>query len=394
MSLTVKNIISGFNRALLINVIWFLFPMLACIAEISRGLGDINNFLIYKQVFWHTIEQKHLYLSYPLEYNDVNHYGPLFSILIAPFALTPIYIGCFLWCLLNVGFLFYAIKQLPLSQKSIRFILFIGVFELITSVHSVQFNPMLCGMILLSFIAIEKEKIWLGTFFIVAGTLIKIYSVVGLLFFLFTPHKKKFIYTGIVWLAVLVCLPMLISSPQHIIDSYIDWYEVLIEKNGQNIESSMFAGMQDISVMGMIRRVFGVYHMPNIFVTMPAGIIMLLPLLRFSLWGNPLYRFNYLALLLIGLVIFSSSAESPTFVIAVIGYLIWHVQQLYKDTFPYKVLLILMLLLTIFSPTDLFPRFIREQYIIRYSLKALPCFVAWLAVVYTLLFSQFKNKLA
>ena len=394
MSLTVKNIISGFNRALLINVIWFLFPMLACIAEISRGLGDINNLLIYKQVFWHTIEQKHLYLSYPLEYNDVNHYGPLFSILIAPFALTPIYIGCFLWCLLNVGFLFYAIKQLPLSQKSIRFILFIGVFELITSVHSVQFNPMLCGMILLSFIAIEKEKIWLGTFFIVAGTLIKIYSVVGLLFFLFTPHKKKFIYTGIVWLAVLVCLPMLISSPQYIIDSYIDWYEVLIEKNGQNIESSMFAGMQDISVMGMIRRVFGVYHMPNIFVTMPAGIIMLLPLLRFSLWGNPLYRFNYLALLLIGLVIFSSSAESPTFVIAVIGYLIWHVQQLYKDTFPYKVLLILMLLLTIFSPTDLFPRFIREQYIIRYSLKALPCFVAWLAVVYTLLFSQFKNKLA
>jgi hypothetical protein len=394
MSLTVKNIISGFNRALLINVIWFLFPMLACIAEISRGLGDINNFLIYKQVFWHTIEQKHLYLSYPLEYNDVNHYGPLFSILIAPFALTPIYIGCFLWCLLNVGFLFYAIKQLPLSQKSIRFILFIGVFELITSVHSVQFNPMLCGMILLSFIAIEKEKIWLGTFFIVAGTLIKIYSVVGLLFFLFTPHKKKFIYTGIVWLAVLVCLPMLISSPQYIIDSYIDWYEVLIEKNGQNIESSMFAGMQDISVMGMIRRVFGVYHMPNIFVTMPAGIIMLLPLLRFSLWGNPLYRFNYLALLLIGLVIFSSSAESPTFIIAVIGYLIWHVQQLYKDTFPYKVLLILMLLLTIFSPTDLFPRFIREQYIIRYSLKALPCFVAWLAVVYTLLFSQFKNKLA
>ena len=394
MSLTVKNIISGFNRALLINVIWFLFPMLACIAEISRGLGDINNFLIYKQVFWHTIEQKHLYLSYPLEYNDVNHYGPLFSILIAPFALTPIYIGCFLWCLLNVGFLFYAIKQLPLSQKSIRFILFIGVFELITSVHSVQFNPMLCGMILLSFIAIEKEKIWLGTFFIVAGTLIKIYSVVGLLFFLFTPHKKKFIYTGIVWLAVLVCLPMLISSPQYIIDSYIDWYEVLIEKNGQNIESSMFAGMQDISVMGMIRRIFGLYQMSNIYVTLPAGILMLLPLLRFSLWSNHLYRLNYLALLLVGLVIFSSSAESPTFVIAVIGYLIWHVQQPYNDTFPYKALLVFMLLLTIFSPTDLFPRFIREQYILRYSLKALPCFIAWISIVYTLLFGQFKNKLA
>jgi hypothetical protein len=394
MDLILKNIVSGANRTLLINVIWFLFPMLACIAEMSRGLGDINNFLIYKQVFWHTIEQKHLYLSYPLEYNDVNHYGPLFSILIAPFALLPVYIGCFLWCLLNVGFLFYAIKQLPLTEKSIQFILLIGVFELITSVHSVQFNPMLCGMILLSFTAIEKEKIWLGTLLLVAGTLIKIYSVVGLLFFLFTPHKKKFIYTGVVWMAVLVCIPMLISSPQFIIDSYINWYEVLIEKNGQNIESSMFAGMQDISVMGMIRRIFGYFTMPNIYVTLPAGILMLLPIFRFQLWNDVSYRLHYLTLLLIGLVIFSSSAESPTFVIAVVGYLIWHVQQPCKVTLSYKILLVLMLLLTIFSPTDLFPKFIREHYILRYSLKALPCFVAWLAVVYTLLFSQFKNKLA
>jgi len=187
---------------------------------------------------------------------------------------------------------------------------------------------------------------------------------------------------------------MLISSPQFIIDSYIDWYEVLIEKNGQNIESSMFAGMQDISVMGMIRRIFGLYQMSNIYVTLPAGILMLLPLLRVSLWSNHLYRLNYLALLLVGLVIFSSSAESPTFVIAVIGYLIWHVQQPYNDTFPYKALLVFMLLLTIFSPTDLFPRFIREQYILRYSLKALPCFIAWISIVYTLLFGQFKNKLA
>ena len=113
--------------------------------------------------------------------------------------------------------------------------------------------------------------------------------------------------------------------------------------------------------------------MPNIYVTLPAGILMLLPLGRLSFWQNQSYRLHYLALLLIGLVIFSSSAESPTYVIAVIGYLIWHVQQPYNTTFPYKVLMALVLLLTIFSPTDLFPRFIREQYVLRYSLKALPC---------------------
>jgi hypothetical protein len=253
---------------------------------------------------------------------------------------------------------------------------------------------MLCGMILLSFTAIEKEDILFGTFFIVAGTLIKIYSVVGLLFFLFTPHKKKFILYSAMWFVVLFCLPMIISSPSFIIESYKNWFTVLVEKNGQNIVSSMNAGMQDISVMGMVRRIFGVYQMPNTFVTLPAGILMLLPLLRFNFWKNQAYRLHYLALLLIGLVIFSSSAESPTYVIAVIGYLIWHVQQPDNNRLPYKVLMGLVLLLTIFSPTDLFPRFIREQYVLRYSLKALPCFIAWLAVVYTLFKSQFNQKMA
>lgn len=382
------------TRVPVLTVIWFLFPMLACIAEISRGLGDINNFLIYKQVFWHTLEQRHLYLSYPQEYADVNHYGPLFSILIAPFALMPVFVGCFFWCLLNVAVLFYAIKKLPVTILQQRWILLIGVFELITSIHSVQFNPMLCGMIILSFTALEKEDIALSTFFIVAGTLIKIYSVVGLLFFLFTPHKKKFILYSAMWFVLLFCLPMLISSPAFIIDSYKNWFTVLVEKNGQNIESSMNAGMQDISVMGMIRRIFGAYQMPNLYVTLPAGILMLLPLLRFNFWQNQSYRLHYLAILLIGLVIFSSSAESPTYIIAVIGYLIWHVQQPNNNRLPYKVLMGLVILLTIFSPTDLFPRFIREQYVLRYSLKALPCFIAWLAVVYTLFKSQFNKKMA
>ncbi|MEY3737314.1 MAG: hypothetical protein RL544_92 [Bacteroidota bacterium] len=382
------------NRVPVLTVIWFLFPMLACIAEISRGLGDINNFLIYKQVFWHTIEQRHLYLSYPQEYADVNHYGPLFSVLIAPFALMPVFVGCFFWCLLNVAVLFYAIKKLPVTILQQRWILLIGVFELITSIHSVQFNPMLCGMILLSFTALEKEDIALSAFLIVAGTLIKIYSVVGLLFFLFTPHKKKFILYCAGWFVALFCLPMLLSSPSFIIESYKNWLAVIVEKNGQNIVSSMNSGMQDISVMGMIRRIFGVYQMPNIFVTLPAGILMLLPLGRVDFWKNQAYRLHYLALLLLGLVIFSSSAESPTYVIAVVGYLIWHVQQPNNNTLGFKMLMALVLLLTIFSPTDLFPRFIREQYVLRYSLKALPCFIAWLAVVYTLFYSQFNKQKA
>ena len=48
-----------------------------------------NNFLIFKGVYWHTVNGTSLYAAYPSEYSDVNHYGPLFSLIIAPFALLP-----------------------------------------------------------------------------------------------------------------------------------------------------------------------------------------------------------------------------------------------------------------------------------------------------------------
>jgi hypothetical protein len=97
-------------------------------------------------------------------------------------------------------------------------------------------------------------------------------------------------------------------------------------------------------------------------------------------------------LALIGVVIFSSSAESPTYIIAVIGLAIWYVIQKKPRTFFPIILLIITFLLTILSPTDLVPRNIREQ-IVHYSLKALPCCIVWVVLIYQLLRKEFSiNK--
>jgi hypothetical protein len=48
-------------------------------------------------------------------------------------------------------------------------------------------------------------------------------------------------------------------------------------------------------------------------------------------------------------------------------------------------LLVITLLISSFSPTDLFPTFIREGYIIRYGLMILPLFGVWLALAMDLL---------
>ena len=66
-------------------------------------------------MFWHLVEQKNLYAAYPLEHFDFFHYGPVFSLVIAPFAILPDLAGVLLWGIFNVLILYYALNQLKLK---------------------------------------------------------------------------------------------------------------------------------------------------------------------------------------------------------------------------------------------------------------------------------------
>jgi len=143
--------------------------------------------------------------------------------------------------------------------------------------------------------------------------------------------------------------------------------------------------------MGMIRRIFNHDHLPNYFVTVPAAILYALPFLRISQYKQAAFRISYLCLALIGVVIFSSSAESSTFVIAVCGVGIWYVIQRDPKNKWIHILLGFVILLTSLSPTDIFPPYVREHFIRPYSLKALPCFIVWLVLIYRLLFVNFNT---
>lgn len=365
-------------------IIWFAFAAIAVILEILRG--KINNYLIYKYVFWHALHQTNLYTHYPGEYVDLNHYGPLFSLLILPFAMLPDWLGVFLWALVNAGLLFYSINQLPVSDKNKNLILLISSIEMMTSIHNVQFNPMLTGWLILIFISIQKDKTFLAGFLTIAGFLIKVYGLAGIAFFLFSKNKMRFTGYLICWLLVLFCLPMLISSPSYILQTYMDWFHALVDKNAANVQLTSYG--IDISVMGLIRRIFGIHDMPNYFVLIPACIAILAPMLRFSQYTDNRFQLNYLAFILISIVIFSSSAESPTYILAVTGVAIWYCQINKEKISPETCVLLLVLILTSLSSTDFFPRTIREHWVKPYSLKALPCFIVWIIILLQLLLSK------
>ncbi|MEO8174084.1 MAG: hypothetical protein ABI581_13410, partial [Sediminibacterium sp.] len=165
-------------------------------------------------------------------------------------------------------------------------------------------------------------------------------------------------------------------------------------KNAQNTSLSAPKYAQDISVMGMITRIGGLKEFNSLLVLVPAALLHLLPFLRISQYKHLAFRMTYLCLLLISVVIFSSSAESPTFVIAVTGVGIWYVIQTdLKNSFK-NALLIFVILLTSLSATDLFPPYVRQHFIAPYSLKALPCFVVWCVLMWQLLTKNFKSASA
>lgn len=368
---------SRFGSVYLIHCLWFLLAVFAVVSEMSRGLTSIDNYLIFEGVFKHVVQEKYLFSYYPEEYVSFNNYGPAFSLVIAPFALLPTFVGCFLWAIANAAALFIAIKMLPIEEKQKILLYWIIAIEMMTSIHSVQFNPMFASFFIFSFVFTLRGKDWIATLFIALGILTKLYGVAGLAFFFFSKNKSQFIVSLFVWLALIAAAPILYSSVDYITQSYEDWYYQIIRRNQQNIDNSRIAGMQDISVPGMIRRIFKFYGPIDLPIIGLAGILFGIPLLKKDNQAHPYFKLYYLALVLISVVIFSSAAESPTFVIAVTGAALWFITQKQPISTAAKTVLWCLFLFTILSPTDLIPPYIRINFILAYSLKALPCFIIW-----------------
>ena len=378
--------LSFFNNRFIIISLWIIISLIAGLIKLD--INDINNYKIFKNVFFHTIDKLPLYKEYPLEYFDHNHYGPIFSLLIAPFAVLPDYLGISLWSLFNAGVLAWAITQLPLKSKQINAILWICLHELLTTLLGLQFNPMMTAIIILSFVYIEKGKDFWSAFFIILGVFVKLYGIVGLAFFFFSKNKIKFILSLFFWSAVLFTLPMLISSPEYIIQTYQEWFARLVEKNSENTGLNSY---QDISLMGMIRRFFQDSSISNLPILIGGVILFGLQYLRIKEYKVESYRLMLLASVLIFTVIFSSGSESPTYIIAFVGVAIWFVIQPKPISKLYIGLFIFALILTSLSPSDLIPKFIKDNYIRPYALKALPCVLIWFAIVYEMLKNKFKN---
>jgi len=371
------------------RVVFSLFILIALITGVKQySKGSYNNYKIFKYTFLHSLSEKPLYLEYPDEYGDSNHYGPVFALVIAPFALLPDALGTPLWNIANALILCMGFYSLPLPLKTRSIIALLCAHEALVAMLSFQFNVGLTGLIMLSFSYLHNGKEVKSAFAIVLGTLIKLYGIVGLAFFFFSKNKLKLIVSGLIALSILFILPAIISSPEFVVRSYSDWFISLKEKNMQNIS---LTSMQDISLMGIVRRIMQDATIPNLPFLIGGIIIFLLPYIRISQYKYPSYRLLLLASVLIFTVIFSSGSESPTYIIAFTGVSIWFMTQSSPKSKGILFLFLFAFLLTSMSPSDLFPKIIRDTYIKPYSLKALPCVLVWFIIIYQMLTIDFRK---
>ncbi|MBB6238068.1 hypothetical protein HDC90_002696 [Pedobacter sp. AK013] len=353
--------------------LWILITLIFVID--SWATHRYNNYLIFENTFRNLLHEKSLYALYPAYHDDANHYGPVFSVLIAPFAIMHNWVGLLFWNLFNCCLLFKAVQTLPLSKEEKVAIGYIAIPCLIESMLNQQFNAGAGALMILSYTLINKDKgIW-AALCIVLGTFIKLYGIVGLVFFFFVKKKPVFILWLILWSVVLFLLPMLIASPDYVVHCYVDWKNSLVGKNMVNV----LGGGIDISIMGFFRELFDEKKIPNSLFLILGAMLFMLPFINVSRFKKRRFQLMILPSVLIFPILFSTGAEDCTFIISIVGVGVWYVKE--SNQAMKKVLLPILLLITCNFPLLLFPVF-AKSHPLSLAIISLPYFLVWLRVIY------------
>ena len=329
-----------------------------------------NNYLIFKQSFFHLIESKDVYGAYPKEHFDYFKYSPTFALLFGMFAYLPDIIGLSFWNLCNLLALVFALISLPnLKTKWLASIFLLSIFEIITTTQNEQSNALMLALFIFTFSSLERKKYFLAACFIGLAIYTKLYAIVGLSLFLLYPNRiKNMAYLTMVMTA-LFCLPLLVVEWSQLIFQYKSWLNLL------SLEHDQIYG---ISVMGWLHTWFSLSI--NKFIPVIVGVLLFcLALFQFKKYQFRQYRLWMLCSVLIWVVIFNHRAESASYIIAYVGICLWFV------TSPINRFTILLMgfsfVLVTLSPTDLFPRIWREQLVQKYTLKAVPVMIVWIALL-------------
>ncbi|TNE64423.1 MAG: DUF2029 domain-containing protein [Bacteroidetes bacterium] len=371
----------------IIQLVYLLAALVVSLQVLAQGANSerystYENYLIFKHSFPHLIQGLNPYGVYMVEQWDLYKYSPAFSLFMAPFAALPDWLGLQLWNLVNAIPLIWAIQRLPiLDGRQQRFLALFILPELVVSMQNSQSNGLTLALLLWTWIALERNKPGQAGWWAAAGGFLKIFGIFSAIPGLVYPRRWRLVFSVAAWSVLLLFIPLLVVSPVQLVQVYKWWLELLQDDHSTSVGLSVLgwletwfgweASKNGVTLAGLLLlgfSVFAVYRQREPQTGLPPDTGRLL------LWAS----------LLIWVVIFNHKAESPTFVIAMSGVALWY-QSFKQPPVGIKILLWTAFILASLSPTDLFPRSLREQVVQPYVLKAVPCILIWILITISLL---------
>lgn len=271
-------------------------------------------------------------------------YGPLFSILFTPFAYLGKTVGPFVWNLFNFSAYFCAIFTLPrlTEAQKCKTYLYTALI-LATTQMSMQFNPVVAYLFVFAFTLFEKNHpLWAILLILISG-FCKIYGFFELALLLCYPKFWRNLLYTVLLAAVLFLLPLVALPLSGFIPHYMRWAEVL----GLHVDQFQFYALFNLHLVHDL--------LTPIMTYVQMGTITILAVLFVSdyrKFGRFDFRLGSLGILMGWVILFSLSTEKHTYVIALLGYLLWYWVQARKATFD-KVLFWANFILLVVVPVDL-----------------------------------------
>jgi len=297
------------------------------------------------------------------------------------FYYFPDWLGLIFWNVLNVSILFFGIKSLPnIDERNKIFIILFVLFELIGNIQNEQSNALMGGLIILSFGFFERKKLLLAALVIAFSIYIKLFGIVAIALFLLYPNKFRFLTYFMLWFTILWALPLIIISPDQLINQYMNWAELLLTD---------YTTRYGFSILGIMQKWF--LFEPSKWIVMFAGILFFCSVyIRKDLFADYGFRLLFLSSILIWVILFNHAAESSGYIICMTGIGIWYFIQ--ERTTTNTVLVIIAFIMMSLIYTDITPAYYRHNYLYPYYVKTIPAIIIWLRILYEMLFNKYQIK--
>ncbi len=342
----------------------------------DHGYTTYENYRIFRNSFQHLLQGLNPYAAYPAEQWDLFKYSPAFALAMGPFSFLPDAAGLILWDLLNALPLLWAILHLPgLTDAKRRFFAWFVLPELFIALQNSQSNGLMAALFLLAYIDLERTRPVAAAGWTVAGAFIKIFGGAAALPALLYASRWRFAGAATLWTLLLALIPLAVLLPQQVVQVYWWWWELLRDDHAASL---------GLSVAGWLNAWFG-WQPPRMAVT-AVGLGLLLA----SAWVGRSQKALVWASVLLWVVIFNHKAESPTFIIALCGVVLWYC----SDPAPARWKTILLWAAFIgasYFPSDLCPAVVRRTIATPYLLKVVPCIAVWTALAWQLFTAKFAT---